>query len=128
MSDRCYDLKCNMDEVYINIQCEQTQDDDRCFSPRQPSRTKPEFEGFKAMLTNQMEAGNRRFVIVGDGGMGKTTASKKICLDWSRKDVELTRCFDAIVRVDLKTVELEHPNSILLMAKAIEMALAVGSL
>ena len=58
--------------------------------------------------------------------MGKTTASMKLCLDWSRGDEELTRCFDVIVRVDLKTVQLESSNSVKLMAKAIEMALEVG--
>jgi hypothetical protein len=61
------------------------------------------FHRFEVLIEEQFQA-NKKIIISGIGGIGKTTASKMYCLDWS--DGNHLKNISALIRLDLK-----HPIS-----------------
>ena len=178
------DIKCEMDSLYINVYCEETEDEslfsqqpqlnvpvqpvaepelpvdsvaepgdadaddlelrevsdiegidlggidlggaDEYFEESEseeetiePGQVK-EYRHFKMVLLDEFKKGKKRIIIKGDGGVGKSTASRKICLDFSRGDDEMCVQFRVIVQVDLKTIDLKRKDPSLLIFRAIQ--------
>jgi hypothetical protein len=62
------------------------------------------FHRFEVLIEEQFQA-NKKIIISGIGGIGKTTASKMYCLDWSNGNH--LKNVSALIRIDLK-----HPISL----------------
>ena len=77
-----YDRECCMDDIYMNIECKKTVKGRH----RQPTE---ETKSFEESLVDLIRSGKKRIVMEGYGGIGKTTASKKLCLDWARDQAPL---------------------------------------
>ena len=83
------------------------------------TKTETDMKSFEESLIHLIQAGKKRIVMEGDGGIGKTTASKMLCLDWARDQGPLKECFDAVVRVDLKRIEMGKPDPTEMIVKAV---------
>ena len=111
-----YDRECRMDDLYMNIECKRT-DKKSWRQPRDDTDTG--MKSFEESLIDLIQSGKKRIVMEGDGGIGKTTATKKLCLDWARDQGPLKECFDAVVRVDLKRIEMGKPDPTEMIVKAV---------